>query len=494
MENNKVLETQLLAHAMQEPSVAKQVLSRNYTSLLSDEKDKNIAKVLIKYYNGSSVPISEDLLRSHISKMLSDTNRINARKGQPELTTDDENDYYSRALDIYNSVPDRSDTMMHDIDKYIHDKLTATAFIEESALGEDDIGNRAVKRMTEINNISIRGVSNKPIDVYDDMEAREKIYSEEYTNNKVPFGLKPLDDVTRGGLDRKEIMLIAAPSGKGKTTVMSNLSYYFSFVANQNVLHISLEELPSTQLVRFDRLAGNAGVNDIYTEDGEIKPQFVTKMNKWLTKQKGKHGMLRYISSTPNTMTVDDIRQQVISTERETGKKISVLVLDYADLLKKSSSSVANEAQIGEILYQDLSKLAHELDLVLITGTQLNRSSGDQDVKNMGSIEGSYRKINIVSLALTVNSNKQEFEKGYMRFYIDKARSRFGYPDNFIYLKYNLKNMLLVEETPQELSEHRSLAGSDSSKNVDVKKSSKEQTMDSAITDSINDTLAKAFS
>ena len=168
--------------------------------------------------------------------------------------------------------------------------------------------------------------------------------------------------------------------------------------------------------------------------------------------------------------------------------------MDYADLLKKSSSSVANEAQIGEILYQDLSKLAHELDLVLITGTQLNRSSGDQDVKNMGSIEGSYRKINIVSLALTVNSNKQEFEKGYMRFYIDKARSRFGYPDNFIYLKYNLKNMLLVEETPQELSEHRSLAGSDSSKNVDVKKSSKEQTMNSAITDSINDTLAKAFS
>ena len=497
MENNRVLETQLLARTLEEPALAKQVVAKNVTALLPDEIDKTIEYVVIRYYNESSIPMSSDLLHSRLSMYLNRENDKRARQGKEELSEEEIREYNTRADEVLSLTPDSSPEMADDLDRYVKDNLTTRAILEEAQRGEADLSYRVSKRMDEIKELNVKGNVTKPIDVYDDLEEREKIYSDEYTNNKIPFGLEPLDTVTRGGLRAGEVMLVGAKSGNGKTTIMSNLSYYLSFVGKQNVLHISLEELPTAQLVRFDRLAGNAGINDIYTKEGTVKPQFVTKMNNWLSRQKGKHGMLRYVSSMPNTLTVDDIRQQVISTERETGRKLNAIVLDYADLLRKNSSSLSNEAMAGEILFQDLSKLAHEQNVVLITGTQLNRSNGDQDVKTLSSIEGSYRKINILSLALTVNSNKQEYDRGYIRLYIDKARNKYDYSDNFIYLKYNLKNMLLLPESEAELAEHKSLAGSDSSKKLDVKKDNKNQSMNEAIggsLDKINDSLAKAFS
>lgn len=496
MENNRVLETQLLARTLEEPALAKQVVAKNVTALLPDEIDKTIEYVAIRYYNESSIPMSSDLLHSRLSMYLNRENDKRARQGKEELSEEEIREYNTRADEVLSLTPDSSPEMADDLDRYVKDNLTTRAILEEAQRGEADLSYRVSKRMDEIKELNVKGNITKPFDVYDDLDEREKIYSEEYTSNKTPFGLAPLDDITRGGLQAGQVALVGAMSGSGKTTVMSNLSYYFSFKGGQNVLHISLEELATDQLVRFDRLAGNAGVNDIYNKDGTIKPYFVKHMNDWLSKKKGKHGMLRYVASMPNTLTVDDIRQQVISTERETGKKINVLMLDYADLLRSPTGNLS-EAQIGEKLFQNLSKLAHEQNLVLITGTQLNRTSGDSDVKTLQSIEGSYRKINILALALTVNANKQEYSKGYVRLYIDKARNKYGSTDNFIYLKYNLKNMLLLPESEAELAEHKSLAGSDSSNKLDVKKSDKSQSMNEAIggsLDKINDSLAKAFS
>ena len=260
---NKILEEQLLARAMQEPALTKQVLSRNASALLSNEMDVSIANILIKYYNGSSVPISDELLQSRLQEYLSRLNARKARNNQDELSDEEMNAYANRAREIYNIQPDMSAEMADDLDSYVKDTLTTASILADAMQGKTNLASRVAKHMEEIKELSVKGNVTKPIDVYDDLEARNKVYSEEFVNNRTPFGLEPLDRITRGGLRSKEVMLIGAPSGKGKTTILSNLSYYFSFVEGQNVLHISLEELSSNQLVRFDRLAGNAGVNDI---------------------------------------------------------------------------------------------------------------------------------------------------------------------------------------------------------------------------------------
>lgn len=138
-----------------------------------------------------------------------------------------------------------------------------------------------------------------------------------------------------------------------------------------------------------------------------------------------------------------------------------MVVLDYADLMRVFNKS-DNEAVQGEELFQNLSKLAQEEDVVLITGTQLNRTANSQELMTLESIEGSYRKINITAFAGTLNGNKEERDHGYMRVYLDKIRNRFTTEDTLL-LKFNKGTMLLSDETEAEKVEHLSLINQDSS-------------------------------
>lgn len=70
---------------------------------------------------------------------------------------------------------------------------------------------------------------------------------------------------------------------------------------------------------------------------------------------------------------------------------------------------------------------------------------------------------------MTLNRNDAEYAKGEFRLYIDKVRNNYGYNDKFLYLKYNLKNMLMLPETEAEIAEHKAISGSDSSKKTKCK-------------------------
>lgn len=502
MIENKILEKQLLIRSLQEPSLTKQVLAQNVPVLLQDEADRTLAYVMIRYYNESSIPMSEELFKSRVSDRLTHDSEKNVRLGKSEITDEQYVSILNRAGELIEAKPDPSEEMAEDLDKYVKDKLTAQAIIEEAQRGTDNLAPRVAKRTQAISELNIKGNVAKPISVLTDFDLKREIYEQENKKGRVSFGFEPFDDITGGGLKRGEVGLVGGDSGNGKSQIMTNLSYYYALKGHHNVLHITLEENASNQLVRFDRILSGASMSDVY-QDKKVTKNFIDKTNEFLKNSISKNnpGMLRYIYSMPNTLTVDDVRQMIISTERETGKHVDVVMLDYADLLKKDSKVISNESIAGEILFQDLSKLAKEQDLVIFTGTQLNRSSTDKDtkVKTLHSIEGSYRKINTIALGVTINSSPQEFNKGFVRLYLDKIRTHYkDTDDNCLYLKYNTKNMKLVEETPEEKISHQSLLGKDSKPDIDVKKDGRNQSMGDAINKSIDDmsmdTLNKAFS
>jgi len=128
----------------------------------------------------------------------------------------------------------------------------------------------------------------------------------------------------------------------------------------------------------------------------------------------------------------------------------------------RTSKKSDNEAVQGEELFQNLSKLAQEENVILITGTQLNRSAGSQEVMTLESIEGSYRKINTTAFAGTLNGTKEERDGGFMRIYLDKIRNRFV-SDDYMLFKFDKGTMLLTDETDAEKVEHMSLINQDAS-------------------------------
>lgn len=452
--NNQKKEEQIIIRAMHNPYFSKNVLSKDVGALIETPILKEIANTVVRHYGQTDELLTLNTLNIKLEERLK---RKASQKNQ-EVTPQQLDNIYRINSILINSHEDNSDSLLQDLESYIHTKLANQAILEEAAKGNNSISERVEKRLTDINDIKLTGTKYEPLSILGDMDRRMQIYSQ-FGSRRIPSGLKPLDLLTGGGLEAGQIGLIAASSGSGKSTFLTNLSYYYAMVSNQNVLHISLEELDTDQILRFDRVMTNAGVKEIFNDDGSIKDSYLTRLQHFYSAVKQSdqpHGQIYFEKSTPLTLNVDDIRQMVNTVERENNCKIQVIILDYADLLKRKQYS-DNEAQAGELLYQDLVRMAQDTNTLIFTATQLNRGTSMVDVKSMDQIEGSYRKKNTIAFGATINSSPEERQQGYFRLYLDKVRNQYGFDDQFLYLRYNRKSMRLHAETPAETEEHKTL-------------------------------------
>lgn len=452
MSDSREKEKQLIIRSLHSAYFTKNVLSKNLGALIHNQILQEIGKVAIRYYGTNDQPLTLDTLNLKLEQRL----QLAAKAKHNQLTDAQLDPIYQLDADLMNSKEDNSDALLNDLEQYVHSQLANEAILEEAASGDKDISERVAKRLDDINSIKLTGTKYEPLDILTDLDRKDQIYSQ-FGQQRVPCGLHPLDSLTAGGLEIGQIGLIAGSQGFGKSTFLTNLSYYYAMKGHQNVLHISLEELDTDQTLRFDRIMMNASVKDaLDLKTGAIRAQFITRMHHFYeaVNKKQDHGHIYFEKSTPLTLTVDDIRQMINTVEREKQVKINVVILDYADLLRKGTYS-DNEAQTGELLFQDLVKLAQETQTLIFTATQLNRSNGFVDVKTMDGIEGSYRKKNTIAFGATLNATPEERQKGYIRLYLDKVRNNYGFDDNFLYLQYDRYSMRLHAEDPKTQEDHK---------------------------------------
>lgn len=447
-------ERQILIRAIHSPYFTKQVLSKDVGALITTPILKEVANVVVRYYGTTDELLTLDTLNAKLEQRLIRRAKVN----KEELSESAIDKLFQINSILVNAKEDNNESLLSDLESYIHTQLANEAILEEANAGSSHISERVAKRLDEINAIKLTGTKYEPLDILKDLKRKDLLY-QQFGNKKIKSGLKPLDILTGGGLEVGQIGLIAASQGTGKTSILTNLSYYYAMVSKKNVLHISLEELDTDQVLRFDRVLANASIDEVFNrEDGTIKESFLSRMHNYYgaVNEDNNHGNIYFEKSTPLTLNVDDLRQMVNTVEREKQTKIDVIILDYADLLKKTAYS-DSEAQAGELLFQDLVKLAQETDTLIFTATQLNRGSGLIDIKTMDSIEGSYRKKNTIAFGATLNSTPEERSRGYIRLYLDKVRNNYGFDDDFLYLKYDKKSMRIHAESPQEQAEHKSV-------------------------------------
>lgn len=452
MEQERQKEQQILIRAMHSAYFTKHVLAQNVGALIHNPLLRELANVCVRYYGVTDEPLTLDTLNVKLEQRL----KLKAKRNQEEVNENALDQIFQLNSRLLNAKEDNNEVLLKDLETYIHNQLANEAIVEEAAAGDDQISERVAKRLDDINSIKLTGTKYEPLDIINDLDRKEEIYKK-FGAKRIPSGLKPLDILTSGGLEIGQIGLIAAPSGQGKSTFLTNLTYYYAMKSKRNVLHISLEELETDQVLRFDRVMTNASVDEVfYRETGEIKPEFISRMKNFYgaVNAGGDHGQIYFEKSTPLTLSVDDLRQMVNSIEREKGTKIEVIILDYADLLKKQAYS-DSEAQAGELLFQDLVKLAQETNTLIFTATQLNRGSGLAEVKTMDNIEGSYRKKNTIAFGATINATPEERKKGYVRLYLDKVRNNYGFDDNFLYLQYDKRSMRIHAENQSTQADHK---------------------------------------
>jgi replicative DNA helicase len=219
------------------------------------------------------------------------------------------------------------------------------------------------------------------IDIY-----YEQITSSEETRGEMvglPSGYTDLDRLT-GGLQRSDLLILAARPSVGKTAFALSMAYNVAVKAARTVALFSLE-MSREQLVQR-LIAMHTGIDTQRLRTGNIARHLQTLIEAM--------GVLSeaslYIDDTP-ALSIMEVRSRARRLRAQVG--VDLLIVDYLQLMQARRSD--NRVQEVSEISRGLKALARELDVPVIALSQLSRAVEGRvshvpmlsDLRESGSIE-----------------------------------------------------------------------------------------------------------
>ncbi len=195
-------------------------------------------------------------------------------------------------------------------------------------------------------------------------------------------GFTLLDSIT-SGLNKSDLIIIAARPGMGKTSFAMNIARNVAKTSDKDVVTFNLEMSKEQLATRL--LSTEARVESGALRNGRIKTE------DWVTLATS----AAYLSTLP--MFIDDTASmtvQQMKAKLRRVKNLGLVIIDYLQLMGSTSHSDNRVTVISEITRQ-LKVMAKELDVPVILLSQLSRaveSRNDKrpmlsDLRESGSIE-----------------------------------------------------------------------------------------------------------
>lgn len=203
----------------------------------------------------------------------------------------------------------------------------------------------------------------------------------------VSTGFLDLDKKT-AGLQRSDLIIIAARPSMGKTTFAMNLCENAAMMQDKPVLIFSLE-MPSEQIM-MRMLASLSRVDQTRIRTGQLQDDDWARISSTMGLLLEKKNI--YIDDSSG-LTPMELRSRARRIYRE-HKGLSMIMVDYLQLMRVPNISENRTLEIAEIS-RSLKALAKELQIPVVALSQLNRSLEQRadkrpvnsDLRESGSIE-----------------------------------------------------------------------------------------------------------
>lgn len=373
-------EVSLLGSVLIEDEVITAIADKIHPEDFYDKRHGTIYAAMVKLYEKHK-PV--DLLT--LSNTLKDTDELEDVGGSSYLT------------ELTNAVPTAAHAEHYaDIvaEKAMRRKLIKASedivnlSFGDSASSVQEILEQAEKRLFAVSQQTTKQdlVSIEQI-LADGFDRLDELHKNKGRLRGVRTGWKDLDNMT-AGLQRSDLIILAARPAMGKTTLVGNLIQNVATHENQAVLFFSLE-MSKDQLV--DRmLASESGVDAWNIRTGNLTDDDFEKLGAAM-------GSLSeapiYIDDTPG-ITVLEMRTKA---RREAQKHpLGLIVIDYLQLMSGSrGGGDFNRVQEVSEISRGLKLIARELNVPVIALSQLSRSVESRspqipqlaDLRESGSIE-----------------------------------------------------------------------------------------------------------
>ena len=306
----------------------------------------------------------------------------------------------------------------------------------------DEVLNQAQEEVFRINQASAkRGFIRIGSIAKQTLEEIEKLYNKENQIVGMTTGFADLDIMT-AGLQRGDLIIIAARPSMGKSTLVLNIAQNIAIDQQLPVAIFSLE-MPAPQVL-MRMLSAESGIDfsrlrtgDLTREDWEILTQGVSSL-----------------MSAP--IFINESRGVTVQTLRAEGRRLkneyddlALIIIDYLQLLSGSGRYSGRVEEISDIS-RAIKTLAWELDLPIIACSQLSREVEKRpdkrpllsDLRESGAIE---QDADLVAFLYREDYyDEQADDQGTADLIIRKQRNG---PIGVVRLAFNKKQMRFTSAT-----------------------------------------------
>jgi archaellum biogenesis ATPase FlaH len=268
-------------------------------------------------------------------------------------------------------------------------------------------------------------------------DPRARLMKIKDNNGQVSTGWPCLDGKLYGGFNRGELQIFAGGSGSGKSLFMQNLSINW-LQQGLNGIYITLELSEELCAMRIDSMYTDVGQREVFKNLDDVEMKLKIKQ-----RQSGRF----WIKYMPAQSTINDIRAYVKTLQIESGVRADFVCIDYLDLLMPVSAKVSPSDLFIKDKYvsEEIRNLAKELNVILVTASQLNRSAVEEIEFDHSHISGGISKINTADNVFGIFTSRAMRERGQYQIQLMKTRSSSGVGSK-IDLSFNIDTLRIYDD------------------------------------------------
>ena len=237
-----------------------------------------------------------------------------------------------------------------------------------------------------------------------DIEARYR----EDDRNCIPFPWPVFNEITQGGYGKGDLVLVFGNPGGGKSWAIAAMGAYAAALGF-NVVHYTLELGEGYVGKRYDAIFSGIEVDKLHLHRKEV--------DEVVGKVKGKVIIKEY---PPKRASFDTIEAHLQQLEHQNDFKPDLIIIDYLDYMRTRSRKDRKD-EIDDV-YVAAKAFAKEKGMPVISPSQANRTAAKNDIIEGDNAAGSYDKIMIGDIILSLARKRKDKIEGTGNWHIMKNR------------------------------------------------------------------------
>jgi len=364
----------------------------NIQDILSDEYFDNqahkwIIKEVLRYYDKYHTTPSMDILKVEVKKIDNEVLQLSVKEQLREAyqASDEDLEYVQEEFTGFCKNQQIKKALMSSVDLLKAGDFDSIKSLIGTALqaGNDkNVGHEYLK----------------------DLESRFR----EDARTTIPTPWTRINELLQGGLGNGDFGLIFGNPGGGKSWSLVALGGY-AVRMGYNVVHYTLELGEQYVGRRYDAFFSKIPVDKILKNRERIEEIMPSIEGELIIKE------------FPTGRATMSTIESHITKITDMGVKPDLVIIDYVDLLGTKKKTADRKGEIDDI-YQSTKGLARQLDIPIWSVSQVNRAGAKDDIVEGDKAAGSYDKIMITDVCISLSRKKADKVNGTGRFHIMKNR------------------------------------------------------------------------